>query len=81
MKTVHAEIEYQKEDGTWVHSDICPPNCDSDNLNYVFKREDGDFTYSEYLHRCLDEWLNNSNGTGAFYIKNEDFIIFQGEES
>ena len=26
------EIEYLKEDGTKIHSDICPPNCDSDGL-------------------------------------------------
>lgn len=26
----------------------------------------------EYLHKMLDEWLDRSNGTGAFYIGNAD---------
>ena len=71
MNKVHAEIEYQKEDGTWVHSDICPSECSSDNIEYTFKRDTGDFTYRKYLHDCLDEWLDKARGTGIFYIKDE----------
>lgn len=75
-RTVHAEIQYQKdEDGTWVHSDICPPECSSENFTHTFKRDTGDFTYREYIHRCLDEWLDNSKGSGAFYIKHDVFDI------
>lgn len=78
--TVHAEIEYQREDGTWVHSDICPPECSPDNFNRIFKRDTGSFTYRQYLHSCLDEWLDNSNGTGCFYIKDEKFCVYNEEE-
>jgi hypothetical protein len=73
MNKVHAEIEYQKPDGTRVHSDICPPKCSSDNLNYISKRMD--FSYQKFLHDCLDEWLNESNGTGIFYIKDEKYSL------
>jgi|DEB0MinimDraft_10_1074344.scaffolds.fasta_scaffold61058_3 hypothetical protein len=59
---VHAEIEYRREDETWVHSDICPPSCDLNNL---------DDKYRKYLHDCLDEWLNKSRSTGIFYITGE----------
>lgn len=59
---VHAEIQYGAGNGS-IHSDICPHNCD-------FKSIDGE--YREFIHLCLDEWLNKSNGTGMFYIKNED---------
>ena len=62
MATVHAEIEYTNKDGQDVHSDICPPECD---IKYA-----GD-EYRIFLHTCLDEWLNNSNGTGGFYVKDE----------
>jgi hypothetical protein len=57
MKFVHGEIEYAD-----VHSDICPPDHDFDKI---------DKDYREFLHECLDEWLDKSNGTGQFYIKGE----------
>ena len=63
---VHAEIEYRREDETWVHSDICPPGCDLNNL---------DDEYRKYLHDCLDEWLNKSRGTGIFYITGDPDVI------
>lgn len=63
---VHAEIIYVRENGESVHSDICPSMCLFENLNEK---------HIKYLHDCLDEWLNNSRGTGIFYIKNENFEI------
>ena len=74
MNTIHAEIEYLSEDGTNVHSDICPPDCSSGNLS--------DPEYRKYLHDCLDEWLDKSNGTGGFYIKEERYRLemYYGEE-
>jgi hypothetical protein len=57
-KKVHAEVEYQKN-GEWVHSDLCPPECDFDRLTPEHRR---------ILHECLDEWLDYSDGTGSFYI-------------
>ena len=61
MIRVHAQIEYN-EDGkkdSPVHSDICPPNCD-------FEKISGE--YRKFYHNCLDEWLDRSKGTGAFWI-------------
>jgi len=72
---VHGEIEYQttsEEHGEhWVHSDICPSCCESNRMS--------DEQYREYLHKCLDEWLDKSNGTGAFYIAEEGFVLTQGQ--
>ena len=67
MRKVHAEIEYVKEDGRKVHSDICPKECSSDGLS--------DKEYREFLHNCLDEWLNNSRGTCGFYIKDAEYTF------
>lgn len=65
MKRVHAEIQYIDEEGYTVHSDICPHDCLAKNLN------DGD--YKEFLHKCLDEWLEKGGGTGIFYVKEEEY--------
>ena len=62
---VHAEIQYYKENGDSIHSDICPDNCDFANVDPLYK---------ELLHRLLDEWLDNSKGSGMFYIAEEGFI-------
>jgi hypothetical protein len=50
------EIAYFPKD-TSVHSDIC-------------KHNDGPITdtYRKFLHDCLDEWLTNASGTGAFWV-------------
>ena len=65
MKKVHGEIEYTRgEDGVSVHSDVCPPDCDFDNINAEYRK---------FLHDALDEWLDKSNGTGGFYIKQENY--------
>ena len=63
---LHAEIIYEttgNEDYPYphlVHSDICPPGCLLENID--------DPEWRAYLHVCLDEWLNKSQGTGVFYI-------------
>ena len=63
-REVHAEIEFIREsDGMPIHSDICPPGHSSVGLS--------DKEYRRFLHDSLDEWLNNSGGTGQFYIKGE----------
>lgn len=56
---VHAEVYYETPEGN-VHSDICPSSCDFSGI---------DEEYRKFLHAVLDEWLDRSNGTGAFYIK------------
>lgn len=72
MNNIHAEIEYVQENGLSIHSDICPPDCKF-NINNE---------YREFLHNCLDEWLDKSNGTGGFYIKEEKyhFDMYYGEK-
>lgn len=53
-----AEITYKLEDGNgWVHSDICNHNSDGISDDY-----------RKFIHDCLDEWLNKSNGTGYLWI-------------
>jgi len=71
MTTLQGEIEYQIEDGTWVHSDIEPRGCNFEGI---------DDKHREYLHALLDEWIDNSSGTGCFYIKNEKFHIPNKED-
>lgn len=53
-----AEIEYDTKDGR-VHSDICGFNT-------------ADKDWRETLHTALDEWLDKSNGTGVFYVGNQN---------
>ena len=62
-KTIHGEIEYVREDGTKIHSDICPADCSSDNMD--------DLKWRKYLHDCLNEWLDSARGTGCFYIEED----------
>lgn len=64
-RKVHAEIEYVDQHGNKIHSDICPMNCDSSNLS--------DKEYRQFLHDCLDEWLDKSDGSCGFYIKDESY--------
>lgn len=67
MKKVHAEIEYYSEErGINIHSDMCPFECNFENISSEYRK---------YLHDSLDEWLDKSNGTGAFYIKAEEHEI------
>ncbi len=68
---VHAEIQYQSEEGDLVHSTICPPYCSNDM---------SDTEYRQFLHECLDEWLNKSRGTGYFYIAEEGQISLPQEK-
>jgi len=59
MMNFCGEIQYENEMGT-VHSDIC------------LHSEEGMVTedYRKLLHDCLNEWLDKSNGTGAFWVGN-----------
>ena len=67
IKKVHSEVYYTNKDGSNIHSDTCPPDCDFNKI---------DDKYRKYLHDLLDEWLNNSNGTGIFYVKQEGYTDF-----
>lgn len=66
---VHAEVMYIEKDGEEKHSDLCPKGCEMKNL------DDDDRVM---LHGCLDEWLNDSGGSGCFYIKAEKVSIPAG---
>ena len=57
---VHGEIEYLNEDGTKVHSDICPGDCDFKNVDPKWRK---------FIHEALDEWIDKSRGTGCFYVE------------
>ena len=56
MRVFCGEIYYETTEGG-VQSDIC-------------KHEEGPISdeYRKFLHDCLDEWLNKSEGTGVFWI-------------
>jgi hypothetical protein len=61
------EIIYETKDGN-VHSDICF-NCNPSNDSRALTVD-----YRKFIHACLDEWLNQSNGTGAFWVGNPDYF-------
>ncbi len=29
--------------------------------------------YRQFIHKCLDEWLDKSNGTGAFWLAGAEY--------
>lgn len=68
---VHSEIEYEKKDGTGIHSDTCPKGC-------LFKNVTNK-KWRKFIHDVLDEWLDESNGTGIFYIKQEGYNHFEDQ--
>ncbi len=63
----HGEIQYETNNGN-VHSDICF-NCNPDTEDKAYSVE-----HRKFLHACLDEWLNQSNGTGAFWIGDPQYF-------
>ena len=57
---VCGEIEYEsRQVGGMVHSDICLTH----GGEYAVTPE-----YRQFLHACLDEWIDKSRGTGMFWI-------------
>lgn len=73
MVKCHAEIEYTDNEGRSIHSDICPPGCNFNRVDELISEEgEQEKTYRQFLHECLDEWLNKSNGTGTFFITEEN---------
>jgi len=61
------EIQYETPEGN-VHSDICF-NCNPSNDSRIITD-----TYREFLHNCLNEWLDKSKGTGAFWVGNPEYF-------
>lgn len=68
MKEFCGEIQYETPEGN-VHSDICWHDPAQPHANY-----------REFLHKCLDEWLNKAGGTGAFWVGDPDYFRSWGEE-
>jgi hypothetical protein len=56
---VCAEIMYLRANLENVHSDICG------DLNSA--------DWREFLHKALDEWLDNGNGSGIFYVGDPNY--------
>lgn len=65
------EITYETTEGN-VHSDICF-NCNPSNDSRIITD-----SYRKFLHDNLDEWLNKSGGTGAFWIGNPEYFVGWG---
>lgn len=63
MKEYCGEILYDTPEGG-VHSDICHHSGDTPIGP----------NYRQFLHDCLDEWLNKSNGTGAFWVGDPEYF-------
>lgn len=57
------EITYETKDSS-VGSDICF-NCQGHQPFEPITQE-----HREFLHKCLDEWLDKSSGTGSFWLGN-----------
>lgn len=63
------EIEYWSWDVGAVHSDVCHACASSDSGPKL------DDDHRALLHRYLDEWLDNSGGTGFFWVGNRGNIV------
>ena len=63
------EIIYETEDGT-VHSDICH-KCSADPK---FSNTELSDESRAFLHKALDEWLNKSDGSGAFWVGDPNYF-------
>ena len=46
-----------------------------DDIIETIEKNLNDAEYRQFLHTCLDEWLDKSSGTGGFYIKNAKHTI------
>ena len=68
-KNVVAEIEYIDENLETRHSDIGPHGGLMKNITPEHRK---------FLHDNLDEWLDNSDGTGIFYITGESDEYLKG---
>jgi len=66
------EILYNKglDNEDLVHSDICH-NCNPKSD----PNKEMSSNYREFLHAALDEWLDNANGTGAFWLGDPQYFL------
>ena len=59
------EIQYMPS-GTSVHSDVCH-DCAGEGSPVSDEKR-------AFYHALLDEWLNKSGGTGAFWLGDPEFM-------
>ena len=62
-----AEITYETESGN-VHSDVCH-DCGNAEGHPLTENT------REFYHNLLDEWLNKSKGTGAFWVGDPNYFL------
>lgn len=62
MKDFCGAIQYMRDNVGPVHSDICL------HRNPAHSEDGLTDDYRKFLHDCLDEWLDNSDGTGCFWV-------------
>jgi hypothetical protein len=67
--SVCGEIEYSGRQHGAVHSDICLVH----NGEYSVDPEE-----RKFLHQCLDEWIDKSQGTGMFWIGDPQSLADKG---
>ncbi len=67
IKKFCAEIAYESAGGG-VHSDLCW-RCGPTAEPAAVSDE-----YRQLLHDCLDEWLNRSDGSGAFWVGDPEYF-------
>lgn len=63
------EIQYGDESTGWVHSDICfncGPRAEDEELGPEVRK---------ILHEALDEWLDKSKGSGAFWVGDQNYML------
>jgi hypothetical protein len=65
-----SEITYETEDGGNVHSDT-GHGCGSAEGRPLTEED------RKFYHDLLDEWLNKSNGTGAFWVGDPRYFASQ----
>jgi hypothetical protein len=74
---VCGEIEYEsRQVGGMVHSDICITHDKwSDDNQFVPGEYAVTPEYRQFLHACLDEWIDKSRGTGIFWVGDPDVRV------
>lgn len=72
MKEFCGEIVYYKEDVGMIHSDIC--HCCNNGMTEVRELTDED---KQFFLDCLKEWLDNTDGTGYFWLGSFKDIVGQ----
>lgn len=65
------EIQYDALDGSGIHSDLCW-SCRAKTSHELTDE------HRALLHAALDEWLNKSNSTGAFWVGDPKYFVGWG---